>query len=285
MKSINITKQQARVKEDYTIKLRRNGNRPYSVAVVHGGPGVPGGMAPVAGELSGVWGVLEPLQTADSVTGQLYELCAMLQQHGNPPVTLIGHSWGAWLSFMLAAHSPELVKKLILVGSGPFEASYAGQIMKVRFSRLSEAERLEAETLMADLMVPGHPKQNDTLAKFGRLMSKTDSFCPLPEATRNDGEFQAHIYRSVWLEAEAMRQNGELLKMGKKIRCPVVAIHGDYDPHSYLGVERPLSAIIKDFRFILLKDCGHEPWKERWAREKFFEILQAELERNEYFGQ
>ena len=44
----------------------------YKVALVHGGPGAPGSIAPVARELSKTCGVLEPLQTRASVewTGQ-----------------------------------------------------------------------------------------------------------------------------------------------------------------------------------------------------------------------
>ena len=46
--------------------LRVRGKKPYAVAVVHGGPGMPGYMAPVARELAKDTGVLEPLQTKDS---------------------------------------------------------------------------------------------------------------------------------------------------------------------------------------------------------------------------
>jgi hypothetical protein len=53
--------------------LRKYGKSPYEVAVVHGGPGAPGEMAPVAKELSLLTGVLEPLQTADSLEGQVRE--------------------------------------------------------------------------------------------------------------------------------------------------------------------------------------------------------------------
>ena len=31
--------------------------------------------------------------------------------------------------------------------------------------------------------------------------------------------------------------------MGRKIKCPVVAIHGDYDPHLAEGVREPLSRV------------------------------------------
>lgn len=49
--------------------LRTYGLSPYRVAVLHGGPGAPGGMAPVARNLSRARGVLEPLQTADTLEG------------------------------------------------------------------------------------------------------------------------------------------------------------------------------------------------------------------------
>ena len=54
--------------------LRKYGHSPYTVAVVHGGPGAPGEMAPVARELSSITGVLEPLQTKYSLEGQVQEL-------------------------------------------------------------------------------------------------------------------------------------------------------------------------------------------------------------------
>ena len=73
-----------------------------------------------------------------------------------------------------------------------------------------------------------------------------------------------------------MRKSGRLLEIGKYIRCPVVAIHGDYDPHPAEGVEKPLSVLLKSFRFIMLKRCGHKPWVEREAKEQFFRILKNE---------
>ncbi len=44
--------------------LRKYGNPPFIAALIHGGPGSPGEMAPVARELSTGRGILEPLQTA-----------------------------------------------------------------------------------------------------------------------------------------------------------------------------------------------------------------------------
>ncbi|MHB0870918.1 MAG: alpha/beta fold hydrolase, partial [Chloroflexota bacterium] len=85
------------------------------------------------------------------------------------------------------------------------------------------------------------------------------------------------VNRSVWGEAERLRRGGGLLELGRRIRCPVVAIHGDHDPHPAEGVREPLSRVLRDFRFLLLRKCGHLPWIEREARDEFYRLLSLEL--------
>ena len=256
--------------------LRTYGNRPFNIAVVHGGPGAPGEMAPVARELALDWGVLEPLQTATSLEGQVQELHTVLKESADLPVTLIGWSWGAWLSFILAAQYPSSVRKLILVGSGAYEDRYAANIMSARLSRLNKQERAEVLSLLEILDDPAVGNRNTAMARFGTLIHKADSYDPLPY----DGEvldIQSDIYQNVWKQASELRSSGGLLALGKKVQCPVVAIHGDYDPHLAEGVEDPLSHVLGEFRFILLENCGHHPWYERAARDRFYDILRSEV--------
>lgn len=255
--------------------LRRYGNSPFTVALIHGGPGAAGEMQPVAEELSKDLGVLEPLQTADSIDGQVEELKKVLERDAGAPVNLAGYSWGAWLSYILAAKHPGMVKKLILIGSGPFKAEYAGNILATRLCRLNEREKKEAESLLKELEGQGSSAR-DVLEKFGGLISKADSYKPIPGGDLKI-EVRQDIFRNIWPEAEKLRESGGLLKLGEKISCPVVAIHGDYDPHPANGVREPLVRVIKDFRFVLLKNCGHKPWIEEEARDRFYEILRQEL--------
>jgi pimeloyl-ACP methyl ester carboxylesterase len=255
---------------------RTYGKTPYSVAVIHGGPGAPGEMGPVARELAADWGVLEPLQTASSLEAQVDELKTILEKNGDLPVILIGWSWGAWLSFIVSARYPLLVKKLLLISSGPFEEEYAENIMKTRLSRLTQKERAEVMSLVKTLNIAATKDKTTAMVRFGTLISEADAYHLIP----HDNEIieaDYHIYQSVWHDAEKLRQSGELLELGKNIKCPVVAIHGDYDPHPAAGVQKPLSRVLENFRFILLKYCGHTPWLEREARDKFYEILKHEL--------
>ena len=69
--------------------VRLYGNEPYKVVLVHGGPGVIGSLKGFAKELS------------------------IRTDKGVEKVTLIGHSWGAWLVALLAEKYPEVVKCII----------------------------------------------------------------------------------------------------------------------------------------------------------------------------
>jgi pimeloyl-ACP methyl ester carboxylesterase len=252
------------------------GRAPYRVALVHGGPGAAGEMAPVARELASGRGVLEALQTATSLEDQVEELKTVLEENGQPPVTLIGFSWGAWLGCLLAAGHPQLVGKLVLIGSGPFEERYVSQLEETRLSRLGEPERAEFQSIVARLGKPAEANRDALLARLGELASKADAYAPLPHesellASRSD------IFQGVWEAAAELRRSGRLLELAGRIRCPVVAIHGDYDPHPAAGVREPLSAVLERFRFILLEGCGHTPWIERQAKDVFYDILEREL--------
>ena len=256
--------------------LRTYGNSPFNVAVLHGGPGAPGQMAPVARELYSQWGVLEPLQTAASLEGQLLEMRSVLEKNGDIPLTLIGSSWGAMLGFIFSAYHPKYVKKLILVGSGVYERKFLDKIQEKRLSRLNENERGEAQLLMEVLSRSDVKDKNGLFGRLGELLTKADAYNPVTLETEVI-ETQYELHQSVWSDVVALRNSRGLLRLGRKIKCSVVAIHGDYDPHPAEGIEQPLSTVLRDFKFILLKNCGHLPWIEKEVRTGFYKILETEL--------
>jgi pimeloyl-ACP methyl ester carboxylesterase len=135
---------------------------------------------------------------------------------------------------------------------------------------LSKKERDDVKFLMA------RPEDPLAFGLLGELLTKADFYDPLP--MRPEGlELRPDIYKSVWKEAAELRKSGKLMEVAKSIRCPVVAIHGDHDPHPAEGVQKPLGRVLKDFRFILLEKCGHTPWMEKQARDGFFQVLGKEL--------
>lgn len=255
--------------------IRIHGKAPYSVALVHGGPGAAGEMAPVAAALSRHAGILELHQTKYSIEELVAEMKEQLLASGHPPVTVIGYSWGAWLGFIFAARHPELVRKLILVGSGPFEEAYAQEIMSTRMKRLSCEERAEWNAMMSKL---GAGEALPDLTRLDQIMTKADTYEPLEDPAKAEPfAVNAEQHERIWAEASQLRSSGRLLEHGKRIACPVVAIHGEHDPHPYQGVFAPLTDVLNGVTCILLPRCGHTPWKERHASHSFYDILGNEI--------
>lgn len=149
--------------------------------------------------------------------------------------------------------------------------------MKTRLSRLCENKQIELNKLMAKLNEES-PDSDILMHQFGSLTQEIDSFDPIKLSNNEMMTGQYHIYKNVWPEVEKIRETGELLELGKRISCPVIAIHGNFDPHSYQGVQEPLKSVINNFTFILLDKCGHEPWIERQAKNKFLNLIETYLQ-------
>lgn len=251
--------------------VRHYGELPCRVVVLHGGPGGAGEVEPFARELGGRGhDVLEPFQTRHSVNGQVEELRAQIVQYCEPPVVVIGWSWGAWLGCLLAAQHGDLVCTLILVGSGPLEASYAAAIRTTKNARLTNDERAE---LMALRLMPANPAN---VARFIKLNDAADTYSR-DTSQQPNVIYDEAIHRAVWPEADSMRKAGALLDALSAIKCPVVAIHGDYDPRPSEGVKLPLQTALPSAEFIEIERCGHKPWQETYAKDEFYRLVEQAI--------
>lgn len=254
------------------------GSKPYTIALLHGGPGAAGEMGYVSKKLSEECGcgVLEPLQTSHSVDGQIKELHEQLISLIEEPIIIAGYSWGAWLAWMYAAQHPELVKNIILISSGPFTPEYAKDINRVRYERMTEDQRIRAHEI--EEMMARKQAESDDLKEYGSLMMAADTFKRSGDVIDPVVDVDMSIYNGVWPNASKLRENGELLQYAYLIKCPVIAIHGDYDAHPAAGVRIPLQEILKDFTFHILEKCGHTPWRETYAKDEFFRLMKEEIE-------
>jgi pimeloyl-ACP methyl ester carboxylesterase len=256
-------------------KYRKHGKNKPNIAVLHGGPGAPGTVGDLARQLGKKLAVLEPMQSQRSISAQIQVLHDILGKETKLPVTLIGHSWGAWLAWLFAAEHPEYIRKIILVGCGAFQSKFVEQMNLTRQQRLSKQDKTEIDRLFKKLTKAAD--KSALLPKIGKIMDKTDSYqeiatdCPtLP--------FQTEVFVPLMKELNHLRSSGELLQKGRQIKCPVIAIHGDYDPHPAEGIQLPLESVLQNFRFYLLEKCGHNPWREKFAKDKFYKIVLQELD-------
>lgn len=243
---------------------------PNNVVLIHGGPGAAGSLTPLANELSGFFPVSELFQTENSVSAQVEELKMQISTNCKIPVFAIGHSWGAWLSLLTAAHKPDLFKHLILVACPPFEDRFVPEITKRRLDNMSFAQRVEYEC-HTDRIVAGKAGEKE-LQTLGKLTHIADSYQLISNPNIHTN-IQWDIFEKVWAEAAAMRTDGYLLKQAAKLTCPVSIIHGENDPHPVMGAIEPLKRLLPHFDAHVLEKCGHYPWEEKYTKDKFVRIV------------
>lgn len=250
----------------------------FRVVVVHGGPGGVGSAAGLARGLAGAGetGVLGPLQSKYSVMELRDELAEQIAGAGiTAPVVLVGHSWGAWLAALFAEKYPEKTSRLILVGGGPLRPGF--DVDSVRRSRFSPEEAVEFERLASRLAASAGDERDALLERLGAICEKTDTCCPAAAANERPSKCDGEMFVKVWGEASGMRQRGELERIFSRLRAPVTIIHGDHDPHPADGVSSVLAEYGIPFHYHLLERCGHTPWREKYARKAFFDILVREI--------
>lgn len=255
--------------------VRRYGSPPRRLVVIHGGPGAPGMVGDLARELSADGtGVLEPLQAASSVDGQVHELAETLRAEGDGSYLAVGSSWGAMLAVLTAQRHADLFARLVLVGSAPFAPTGGTTTAATRRARMSDALRAELVELEASIAGPDPQRATSAFARSADLLLGVDHLDPIVDHL-DVITHQLEVFEAVWGEVARRRAAGTLLDASLPLACPVLVLHGDHDPHPLAGVVEPLRAITDDLTVRVLERCGHLPWLERGARERFLALLRA----------
>jgi pimeloyl-ACP methyl ester carboxylesterase len=162
------------------IRFRSYGTHGSLVVVLHGGPGAPGGMAPVARGLAGSFRVLEPWQRRSgavrlTVARHVADLHELLREERSPElVALVGSSWGAMLALAYGTAHPTTVGPIVLVGCGTFDPAARAQLASTLALRMTPAVRARLEALPDRF-----PDPDEALRAEARLLSPLYSYDPL----------------------------------------------------------------------------------------------------------
>mgnify|MGYP006279499749 FL=1 len=256
--------------------FRMHGEKPYNVITLHGGPGALGELKELSSTLGKEFGVIEYLQTKDSIDSLLLDLKETITKKAQYPVKIVGFSWGAWLGTLFSAEYQDLVERLVLISSGPFKVENGKEkLNKTRLDRMNKKEK-ELYYEVTDKFKEGKNVNIKTLNSFIKLMHKVDAY-EYKNNDKNKTDFNKHLYNKIWEEASQLRKDGSLIKAIERLDCPIKVIHGNYDPHPYKGVIGPIKDLNKDYEFSLLEKCGHTPWREKYAAQTFYQTLFAFL--------
>lgn len=258
-------------------QYRQYGTRLPQIVLVHGGPGAPGELRPLARILEKKgFSSLEALQSGTTIAEQVEELKVQVEESGLRSVTLLGYSWGAWLAILLAEKYPDLVDKLILVSTPPFTKEEAIEISKRRLDKLSSEQQKVVSELVSQIESENYEERVEAFRALALLFRGTDAYSLLTER-EYVLEYQVDVFRSVWKEAEEKRASGEMLERFSRVRQPLIFIHGDDDPHSSTAIIGLLKNMDLDAVYYEIPNCGHSPWLERFGQFRFISIVENEL--------
>lgn len=257
------------------IKTRQYGSGDKAVFVLHGGPGAPGYMKPVAERL-GREGYLavEPFQRSGSAEQPLtverhIEDLAEVVDHFRPdrPAVIVGHSWGAMLGLCYAAKYPDRVGGLVLVGCGTFDKDSREVMMQRRMAKMSPGQRKRLDAL------ENEDEQNDkALAALGAMMRDVDSY-ELMKVDYAIEYYDALGFRQTWQDMISLQEGGVYPQGFRAVTAPAVMLHGSEDPHPGRMIYENLKQYIPGLEFTEFSKCGHYPWLEKHAQGEFYEAL------------
>lgn len=261
------------------IQVRSYGNRGPYVVLIHGGPGAPGDMAPLARHLCNQFRILETLQrisgdvplTVARHVSDLYDVLRDPVQEG--PVHLVGHSWGAMLALTYAARYPAEVDRVVIIGCGTFDKRSRKAYQTRMAQRMNSNDRRHINNLKAQLAVEkGRQRRNELFAEFGAIYTRIQSFNSL--VTNSEVlNYDEGGFSETWKDAISLQDRGIQPEEFKRIQAPVIMIHGDEDPHPGSSIYRSMTPFIRDIQYRELSRCGHIPWIERDAKDEFYELL------------
>jgi len=260
------------------IAVRHYGQAGPLLGVLHGGPGAPGSLAPLARLLSAQFRVVEPLQRSGGSQPLTVEVHVTdLAQIAREPMLWLGHSWGAMLALSFAARHPELVKAIALVGCGtydePTRLTYRDR-MRTRMTALGATAH--ADALRARLAVTADAAERERLrTELGRIAADVMTVDAL-EPTWLE-RIDATSNSETWNDVLRLQREGIEPAAFATIARPVLMLHGDDDPHPGEQTRDVLKRVIPQLEYVSFPRCGHEPWRERQASQPFLRTLRTWL--------
>lgn len=180
----------------------------------------------------------------DNITA---DLALMIKELSLGPVTFVGHSQGGMVGMRLAARHPELISRLIIVGSSA-RAEYAERIPNWQALRHTLLQGNDAERVTA-------------LENVQRLVNAPQWFSDNAELLAEERTIMlAHDRIGITLALDAATLNRQDCRnLLADIKAPTLVVCGDKDIATPLELSQEIVNAIADARLEIMAGVGHHP--------------------------
>ncbi|MGC6416560.1 MAG: alpha/beta fold hydrolase [Bradymonadia bacterium] len=265
----------------------------HFILLLHGGPGLHGYMHTLGDFLPREYAVhcyaqrgsVANPKTLDGLglNAHFNDIDDIIAKHGQgKSITLIGHSWGAALALLYAAHRRSSVHQVIALGTAPLTLELAHRFEEDLRARLpaqvlSEIDALEQA--MKQALADEDASRLNALANR-RLALLTPAYHhshaahgKLPEVELNFTGF-LESQNALW----ALITAGEIAARLQAVDVPVLSIHGFNDPIPCDETHRLFNTLLPRVHCHTLPQCGHFPWLEPAAQARSVELIEQAIE-------
>jgi pimeloyl-ACP methyl ester carboxylesterase len=202
------------------------------------------------------------------------DLHALVRNCGEERPALVGESWGAMLALAYAAAHPADAGRIVLVGCGTFDKASRERMHQI----IAERTDPEMQRALAELDRLEIDRDERLMQKFA-ILEQTYFVDPLePEAESEELPlFDSQAHQETWQDMLRLQECGVYPAAFAAVTSPVLLLQGEEDPHPGEMIRDSLAPYVSGLEYHALKRCGHSPWRERTARNEFFEILKRWL--------
>ncbi len=196
-----------------------------------------------------------PPETIDDLAEDAAGLVEVL---GLDSAHVLGHSMGGYIAQTLALRRPELVRSLILVGTGPGEPTHEPVPAETLHAWLANAHLPPEAYARATMHLSFAPGWNEAHAEeFERLL-----------AARVERPTPRESWRAQFEACTRFVGDGVPVE---EIHAPTLVVHGDADRVVPIANGRALAGRIPGAELAVLAGCGHYPQFE--AQERFVSLV------------
>ena len=258
---------------DGTIAVRTRGGSGETVVLLHGGPGCPDYLQPVAQLLPahlrvvtfdqrGVGGSAGARTFA--LEDYLSDIEAVRRHLGVERIHLLGHSWGGLLAQVYANKFPQRVASIVLTNSAAGVGNHWRQlereVMAYNRKRSGPAGFIVMGLWAALMVLPGRVRNlagRRLLKRVWRNYFPDNVSAPDADAAWLNGASSTAAVKTT--AAIKAADTNVLDGLGSRLGVPALLVYGEHDIYSASKafVEK---RFLPAYHVTTLKDCGHLPW-------------------------